>query len=187
MSDVTQILCAVEAGDPAATGKLMPLVSDELRKLAKSRMAKERPDHTLQATALVHDAYVRLVGATSGSEWKNRGHLFAAAAEAMRRILVDSARAKKSQKRGGDRQRLDLQDYVDSDSSSPALILDLNEGLSRLADEDAVSAELVKLRLFAGLSVTEAGQALGMSRTIAYENWEFARAWFLMHLGTPIS
>ena len=187
MTDVTQILSAIEQGDPSAADKLLPLVYDQLRELAAARMFNERADHTLQATALVHEAYLRLVDVEKAAHWDSRGHFFSAAAEAMRRILVESARAKKSQKRGGDRLRIEWQDFVDCDADTPGMLLDLDEGLSRLAEEDAPSAELVKLRLFAGLSVTEAGEALGMSRTTAYENWEFARSWFAMHQGTPSS
>lgn len=183
MSDVTEILSKIDAGDAAAADQLLPLVYKQLRELAASRMLNERPDHTLQGTALVHEAYLRLVGSENGQSWENRGHFFAAAAESMRRILVESARAKKSQKRGGDKQRVELQDFVDSDAGNPDMLLDLDEGLSRLAQNDGETAELVKLRLFAGLSVTEAGRALGMSRSTAYENWEFARAWFATRLG----
>lgn len=186
MSDITEILAKIEAGDANAVDGLLPLVYDELRELAASRMFHERPDHTLQGTALVHEAYLRLVASPGVPSWENRGHFFAAAAEAMRRILVDSARAKKSQKRGGNRHRVELQDFVGNDSETPDMLLDLDEGLRQLALEDAESAELVKLRLFAGLSVTEAGQALGVSRSTAYENWEFARSWFAMRLGNPL-
>jgi len=174
----------IEAGDANAADGLLPLVYEQLRELAASHMVNERPDHTLQGTALVHEAFLRLVNSEGSQSWKSRGHFFAAAAEAMRRILVDSARAKKSQKRGGDRQRVELRDFVDSDAETPEMLLDLDEGLSRLAREDTESAELVKLRLFAGLSVTEAGQALGMSRSTAYENWDFARSWFAIHFRT---
>lgn len=187
MSDLTHILSQMEAGDANAANRLLPLVYDQLRELAASRMFNERADHTLQGTALVHEAYLRLVDSADGQSWENRGHFFAAAAEAMRRILVDSARTKKSKKRGGDRQRLELQDFMASDAQTADMLLDLDEGLSQLALEDAESAELVKLRLFAGLSVTEAGQSLGMSRSTAYENWEFARSWFAMHLGKTSS
>ena len=184
MSDVTEILSMIEAGDASAAEGLLPLVYEQLRELAATRMLNERPDHTLQGTALVHEAYLRVVNSAGGQSWKSRGHFFAAAAEAMRRILVDSARAKKSQKRGGDWRRDKLQDFIDSDTETPEMLLDLDEGLSRLAQEDKESAELVKLRLFAGLSVTEAGQALGMSRSTAYENWDFARSWFAIHFRT---
>jgi RNA polymerase sigma factor (TIGR02999 family) len=130
---------------------------------------------------------VRLVDVQQAQHWDNRGHFFGAAAEAMRRILVESARAKQSLKRGGDRQRILRQEFIDSDSDLLEIVLDLDEGLDRLAKEDAESAELVKLRLFAGFSVTEAGRALGMSRTIAYDNWEYARSWFATYLSTPSS
>ncbi|MGI9430112.1 MAG: ECF-type sigma factor [Bythopirellula sp.] len=185
MEEVTRILKAIDQGDPTAAEQLLPLVYDELRQLAKVRMGSERRDHTLQATALVHEVYVRMVDVQRAQHWESRGHFFSAAAGAMRRILVESARAKKSLKRGGRRQRVMLQEFVDRDADSPDILLDLDEGLDRLAKEDTESAELVKLRLFAGLSVTEAGQALGMSRTTAYENWEFARSWFAMYLDTP--
>ncbi len=177
MPDVTEFLLKIDAGDAAAADALLPLVYEELRKLAASRMACERADHTLQGTALVHEAYVRLVDSSDDRTWDCRGHFFSAAAEAMRRILVESARAKKSRKRGGDRRRIQLQDFADPNAESPDIILDLDEGLSRLASKDAESAELVKLRLFAGLSVTDAGRTLGMSRATAYENWDFARCW----------
>ncbi len=186
MSDVTEILSKIEAGDAKAADELLPLVYEQLRKLAASRMVNERPNHTLQGTALVHEAYLRLVGSPSGQSWENRGYFFAAAAEAMRRILIDWARSKKCQKRGGNRQRVELLDFAGKDAVNPDMLLDLEEGLSQLALEDAESAELVKLRLFAGLSLTEAGQALGISRASAYENWEFARSWFAMHLGDPV-
>jgi RNA polymerase sigma factor (TIGR02999 family) len=185
LSEVTRILEAIDQGDPTAAEQLLPLIYDELRQLAEIRMASERQDHTLQATALVHEVYLRMFDAQRAQHWNSRGHFFSAAADAMRRILVDSARAKQSQKRGGDWQRVMLQDFIDSDTVNPDLLLDLDEGLSRLAKEDAVSAELVKLRVFAGLSVTEAGQALEMSRTSAYENWEFACSWFARYLDTP--
>jgi RNA polymerase sigma factor (TIGR02999 family) len=184
VEEVTRILEAIDQGDSQAAEELLPLIYDELRKLAEVRMASERSDHTLQATALVHEVYVRLVDVQQAQHWDNRGHFFGAAAEAMRRILVESARAKQSLKRGGDRQRILLQEFIDSDSDLLDIVLDLDEGLDRLAEEDAESAELVKLRLFAGFSVTEAGRALGMSRTIAYDNWEYARSWFATYLST---
>lgn len=179
MSDVTQILMQIESGDSSAAEKLLPLVYDELRRLAKSRMANERSDHTLQSTSLVHEAYLRLVDVKHAQQWNNRGHFFSAAAEAMRRILIESAIRKRSQKRGGGRERIDLgDDLAATCSEQSGDLIDFNESLERLALEDAQAAELVKLRLFAGLSVEEAGQALGMERTVAYENWKFARAWF---------
>ncbi len=176
MSDITRVLKQIEAGDPNATSKLMPLVYEELRKLAAVRLAAERPDHTLQATALVHEAYLRLVGADQ--TWQGRSHFFAAAANSMRQILVNWALAKGADKRGGNARRIGLEELAVPDSHDPDLVLDLHEALTQLATEDALAAELVKLRIFAGLSVTEAGEALNLSRTEAYENWKFARAWF---------
>ena len=176
MADVTQILSQIESGDPAAAAQLLPLVYDELRKLAAARMANERPDHTLQATALVHEAYVRLV--QSPQSWETRGHFFAAAANSMRQILVDSARARQAQKRGHGSQRVELESLTVDQDHDPDMILDLDEALAQLAVDDPQVAELVKLRLFAGLSVTDAGSALSLSRLAAYDRWQFARAWF---------
>jgi RNA polymerase sigma factor (TIGR02999 family) len=176
MSDVTRILSKIEAGDPTAARELLPLVYDELRKLAASRMASERPDHTLQATALVHEAYMRLVG--SEQCWEGRGHFFAAAANSMRQIMVNWAISKRTVKRGRARSNAPLKDIVDTSPNDPDLILDVDDALTQLAIEDAEAAEIVQLRLFSGLSVTEAGQYLSLSRTEAYERWQFARAWF---------
>ena len=176
MNDVTQILKQIEAGDSLAAGRLMPLVYEELRKLAASRLASERSDHTLQATALVHEVYLKLVGADQA--WQGRAHFFAAAANSMRQILVNWALAKRTDKRGGGAQRVEVEDLAADFSTDPDLILDLDDALTRLAVEDSVAAELVKLRLFGGLSVTEAGKTLNLSRTEAYDNWKFARAWF---------
>ncbi len=179
MSDVTQILKQIEAGDPAAAKQLFPLVYEELRKLAAARMAVERPDHTLQATALVHEAYMRLVGADQPFE--SRAHFYGAAANSMRQILINWAHGKGATKRGGTWQRVEMDERASADGADPGMILDLDESLTLLAAEDGEAAELVKLRLFAGLSVTEAGQVLGMSRSTAYETWQFARAWFSAH------
>ena len=179
MHDVTQILSQIESGDPSAAEKLLPLVYEELRRLAKSRMANERSDHTLQSTALVHEAYVRLVDVDKVQHWDSRGHFFSAAAEAMRRILIESAGRKRSPKRGGDREHIQLADDLAATCKEQGEdLIDFSDLLDQLALEDPVAAELVKLRLFAGLSVEEAGQALGLSRTVAYENWKYARAWF---------
>jgi RNA polymerase sigma factor (TIGR02999 family) len=179
MSDVTCILSRIESGDQLAAEELLPLVYGELRKRAQSMMARERSDHTLQATALVHDAYIRLVDAAQVQHWNSRGHFYSAAAEAMRRILIESAVRKKSVKRGGDRQRIELgEDLAATMAGSNEELIDFNELLDRLSVEDSNAAELVKLRLFAGLSIEEAGNMLGMSRSVAYENWKFARAWF---------
>ena len=183
MSDVTQILSQIESGDPAAAGRLLPLVYDELKRLAAAKMISERPDHTLQATALVHEAYMRLVDVQQIQRWESRGHFFSAAAEAMRRILIESARRKGSRKRGGDCPRLPAEhlDAAATIANDPDLLLDIDAGLTRLAEEDPEAAEFVKLRLFAGLSVTEAGEMLGMSRKLAYQNWKYVRSWFAAH------
>ena len=174
MSDVTILLDAAAAGDRRAAAELLPLVYEELRKLAAARMAAERPGQTLQATALVHEAYLRLVG---DQQFDGRGHFFAAAAEAMRRILVNHARDRKRLKRGGGRVRLELLDEADSLAEDPDLILSLDELLTRLGEEDATAARVAHLHLFGGLSVEEAGAALGVSRAVAYRNWKYARAW----------
>jgi len=185
MHDLTHILSEIESGDPSAAEKLLPLVYDELRKLAAARMASERPDHTLQATALVHEAYVRMVDAQPAPHWNSRGHFFSAAAEAMRRILVESARRKGALKRGGDRQRVEIDaDIAQTMAAGPNQLLELNEALDRLAEEEPEAAELVKLRMFAGLSVTESGKMLGLGRRKAYETWEFAEAWFTVWLNS---
>jgi RNA polymerase sigma factor (TIGR02999 family) len=174
MSDVTRILTAIEQGDGQAAEQLLPLVYDELRKLAAARMAAENPGHTLNATALVHEAYLRLVG---DQHFDDRGHFFAAAAEAMRRILVNHARDRKRLKRAGGRRRLELLDQIGSVAEDPDLVLSLDELLTRLGEEDAVAARVAQLHLFAGLSVEETGEALGLSRAMAYRNWKYARAW----------
>jgi RNA polymerase sigma factor (TIGR02999 family) len=183
MNGVTRILSAIEQGDPKAAEQLLPLVYDELRRLAARRLAQERPGQTLQATALVHEAYVRLVGAEGPVAWNSRGHFFAAAAEAMRRILVNRARDKRRLKRGGDRERVDLEDVVAADVALPPDILALDEALEGLAREEPACAELVKLRFFAGLTQEEAAQALGVTRRTANRYWAFARAWLREALG----
>jgi RNA polymerase sigma factor (TIGR02999 family) len=174
MREVTRILSALDAGDPHAAQQLLPLVYDELRKLAAARMAAEAPGQTLQATALVHEAYLRLVG---DQRFDGREHFFAAAAEAMRRILVNHDRDRKRLKRGGGRVRLELLDQADSLAEDPDLILSLDELLTRLGEEDATAARVAHLHLFGGLSVQEAGAALGVSRAVAYRNWKYARVW----------
>jgi RNA polymerase sigma factor (TIGR02999 family) len=174
MSDVTRLLDAAAAGDRRAAADLAPLVYDELRQLAAARMAAEPPGQTLQPTALVHEAYLRLVG---DQQFDGRSHFFAAAAEAMRRILVNHARDRNRLKRGGERVRLDLLDQADSLVEDPDLILSLEELLTRLGEEDATAARVAHLHLFGGLSVAEAGAALGVSRAVAYRNWKYARAW----------
>jgi RNA polymerase sigma factor (TIGR02999 family) len=174
MSEVTRILNAIEQGDPHAAGQLLPLVYEELRKLAAQKLAREAPGQTLQATALVHEAYLRLAG---GQHFDSRGHFFAAAAEAMRRILIDKARSKGRLRRGGDRRHVNLDDIRLATETSPDDLLDLDDALQRLADLDPVRAELVKLRFFAGLTMSEAAALLGLSVATAERYWAFARAW----------
>ncbi|MSR59119.1 MAG: sigma-70 family RNA polymerase sigma factor [Planctomycetaceae bacterium] len=181
MSDVTRILEAICDGDSDAVERLLPLVYDELRRLAAAKLAHEAPGQTLQATALVHEVYLRLVGGVE-PRWETRGHFFTAAAEAMRRILIDRARSRKRQKRGGGAKRLAL-DELDLASPPPDdELLALDEALSKLAVEEPVKAELVKLRFFAGLSVEQAAAALGISRATADRYWSFARAWLFHEL-----
>jgi RNA polymerase sigma factor (TIGR02999 family) len=175
MSVVTRLLEAAEAGDPKAAAELLPLVYDELRRLAAQRLAHEQPGQTLQATALVHEAYVRLVDVKHAQHWNSRGHFFAAAAEAMRRILVDQARRKQADKRGGRGRRVSL-DATDVGYTSPADdLLDIDDALTRLASEDQQAARLIQVRYFGGLSVEEAAEAIGISRSTAYEHWSYAR------------
>jgi RNA polymerase sigma factor (TIGR02999 family) len=177
VNEVTRILSAVEQGDAHAAEQLLPLVYVELRALAAQRLSQEKSGQTLQATALVHEAYLRLVGQARPQQWDNRRHFFAAAAEAMRRILVESARRKKSQKRGGEFERIELaSDLLVSDPKADSLVA-IDAALSKLAQQDAQAAELVKLRFFAGFSITQAAEILGISRSTAYEQWTYARAW----------
>ena len=185
MSEVTRILSAIEKGDPRAAEQLLPLVYDELRKLAAHRLAQEKPGQTLQATALVHEAYLRLVDVEKASRWDSRGHFFAAAAEAMRRILVDRARARSCDKRGGRFQKLDI-DAIDLVSRvEPEQLLLLDEALARLAAIDKAAGRLVELRYFAGLSVADAGAAIGISTATAYRLWNYARVWLHSELREP--
>jgi RNA polymerase sigma factor (TIGR02999 family) len=179
VSDVTRILTAIDSGDTEAANSLLPLVYDELRKLAAQRMAKDAAGHTLQATALVHEAYLRLVGSDRDSDpgWDCRGHFFAAAAEAMRRILIDHARAKGAAKRGGSLRKVQLDSSHLILGNVPAEFLDLDESLAKLAKEDPVKAELVKLRFFAGLTLDEVAKVLGISPATADRHWSYARAW----------
>jgi RNA polymerase sigma factor (TIGR02999 family) len=186
MSDVTRILSAIEQGDPHAAAQLLPMVYDELRKLAAARMAEERADHTLQPTALVHEAYLRLVEvAAPNATWDSRGHFFAAAAEAMRRILVDAARTRGARKRGGAWKRIDLNRVDLAGQAAPDDLLELDDTLDKLARQDPQAAQLIKLRFFAGLSIEQASESLGLSRTTAYERWAFARAWLYNELKNP--
>jgi len=182
MSEVTRILSAIEQGDPHAAEQLLPLVYEALRKLAAEKMAEEKPGQTLQATALVHEAYVRLVDAEKAQPWDSRRHFFAAAAEAMRRILIDRARRKRSPKHGGKRHRVNLDDVDVSADAHSADVLAIDEALTRLAAEDPAKAQLVKLRYFAGLSVQEAADALGISRATADRYWAYARTWLYCEL-----
>jgi RNA polymerase sigma factor (TIGR02999 family) len=176
-SDVTRVLSAIEQGDRAAARQLLPLVYDELRKLAAQKMADERPGQTLQATALVHEAYLRVMDGDSNRKWNSRAHFFAAAAEAMRRILVDHARHKQSQKRGGDRTRQDVDQVDVAIPEIPEDVLALHEALTRLAATDRTAAELIQLRFFAGLPLAEAAEMLGISPRTADRMWAYARAW----------
>jgi RNA polymerase sigma factor (TIGR02999 family) len=175
MTDVTQILSQIEQGDPSAAAQLLPLVYDELRKLAAARLAHESPGQTLQATALVHEAYLRLVDVAKAQHWNSRGHFFGAAAEAMRRILVENARRKHRTKHGGDWKRIDLEDSLAMTDDRAEQLLALDQALQRLAAESPEKAELVKLRYFAGVSHQEAAQALGISRTTADRYWAYAK------------
>ena len=182
MSDVTNILHKIEAGDPSAAEQLLPLVYDELRKLAAARLAQEKPGQTLQATALVHDAYLRLVGAEQARHWDSRGHFFAAAAEAIRRILVENARKKGRIRHGGGCVQVDLEQAASMAEGSDDGLLALDEALIRFAVLEPAKAELVNLRYFAGCSIDEAADLLGISRTSAKRYWAYARAWLLAEL-----
>jgi RNA polymerase sigma factor (TIGR02999 family) len=177
MSEVTRILSALEHGDPHAADQLLPLVYHELRKLAADRLAKEKPGQTLQATALVHEAYLRLVDTDKVQHWNSRGHFFAAAAEAMRRILIGNARRKHALKRGGQAQRVELEAIELANQPADDKLLAMEEALVRLTDKDPVKAELVKLRYFAGLTNQEAAGMLGISTATAERYWAYARAW----------
>jgi RNA polymerase sigma factor (TIGR02999 family) len=183
MDDVIQILSAIERGDPAAADRLLPLVYDELRRLAAEMLGREEPGQTLQPTALVHEAYLRLVGDRPGRPWDGRRHFFAAAAESMRRILIDRARNRRRQKRGGGhrRVRIDLEALLDEPPGDDLLALD--EALAALAREDPAGAELVRLRAFAGLTLGEAAEVLGIGRRTADRYWAYARAWLCDALG----
>jgi RNA polymerase sigma factor (TIGR02999 family) len=190
MNEVTQMLSAIEQGDPHAAEQLLPLVYQELRQLAAQKLALEKPGQTLQATALVHEAYLRLVDVEKARHWDSRGHFFAAAAEAMRRILIDSARRRRSQRRGGEAQRRSLESLEAAAPASDEELLAVNDALERLAQTDPPKAELVKLRYFAGLTIPEAAQTLGISVTTANRYWAYARAWLHEELaagGDPAS
>jgi RNA polymerase sigma factor (TIGR02999 family) len=182
MNDVTRILSAIEQGDASSAAKLLPLVYDELRKLAAAKMSNESPDQTLQATALVHEAYLRLVGTENKQRWDSRGHFFAAAAEVMRRILVDNARRRQSLKHGGGLERKNVDDLAIAGPEPDEKVLALSEALEKLSATDKAAAELVKLRYFAGLTGKDAAAALGLAERTAERIWVYARAWLLKEL-----
>jgi RNA polymerase sigma factor (TIGR02999 family) len=182
MSDVTRILSAIEHGDPDAAAKLLPLVYDELRKLAASKLAQERPGQTLQATALVHEAYLRLVDTAKVQQWNSRGHFFSAAAEAMRRILVENARRHRRVKHGGQWNRIELDEACSIAEPRLEWVLALDEALAALAERDEVKAELVKLHYFAGMTLPEVAQVLGISTATAQRYWTFAKTWLYARL-----
>lgn len=187
MSDVTGILLQIESGDPSAAEQLLPLVYNELRQLAAAKLAHEKPGQSLQATALVHDAYLRLVDVEQAQHWDSRGHFFAAAAESMRRILIDQARQRRSDRRGGAWQRCELSDDHRVTLPVSDELLDLDDALTRLAAVDPPAAELVKLRVFAGMTVEEAAALQGISTRTAKRNWAYARAWLGRELATKDS
>ena len=184
MEQITQILDRIDAGDSQAAQNLLPLVYEELRSLAVAKLRDERPDHTLQATALVHEAWLRIVGEEQGfsHSWNSRGHFFGAAAEAMRRILIDHARAASAKKRGGDYQRIQLDSWNHPAADQPEKLLDLDAALEKLEQQDEVKAKLVKLRFFAGLTAKEAAKALDISTATGERYWAYARAWLLTEM-----
>jgi RNA polymerase sigma factor (TIGR02999 family) len=182
MGDVTQILSKIEYGDPSAAEQLLPLIYDELRALATAKMSDESPDHTLQATALVHEAYIRLVDVDQAKHWNSRGHFFGAAAEAMRRILVDAARRKASEKHGGHLRRHDVDEVEIAEREVMENILQLDDLLAQLATVDAAAAELIKLRYFGGLTAEEGARVLGVSPRTADRLWVFARSWLFTRM-----
>lgn len=182
MPEVTHILSQIEAGDPSAAEQLLPLVYEELRKLAAARLAQEQPGQTLQATALVHEAYLRLVDTKHVQNWNSRGHFFAAAAESMRRILVENARRKRRLKRGGDRAKIELEALDIAAPKTSCDVLALDEALAQLVAVDSQAAELVKLRYFAGLTIPQAAEVVGISPRSADSRWAYARAWLLEKL-----
>ncbi len=182
MNEVTHILSGIEAGDPHAAAQLLPLVYDELRKLAAQKLAQEKPGQTLQATALVHEAYLRLLGNDQDQHWDSRGHFFAAAAEAMRRILLNRARDKKRLKRGGEHRRVDLDQVEIALDTDDEQLISIDEALAQLAVEDPGAAQLVNLRFFAGLTLKEAADSLGLALRTAERQWTYARAWLYARL-----
>ena len=182
MSDVTRILEQIERGEALASEHLFPLVYDELRRLATAQMRREKHGQTLDATALVHEAYIRLVDVELAQNWRTRGHFFAAAAEAMRRILIERARGKRREKRGGDWKRVDFENFDPVCSVTPDQLVTLDDALVRLNDHDTVAGQLVSLRYFAGLTLADAAQACGVSQATAYRHWAYARAWLSCEL-----
>lgn len=182
MNEVTRVLSAIEKGDPKAAAEILPLVYDELRRLAATKIAREVPGQTLDATALVHEAYLRLVDTEKVQQWNSRGHFFAAAAEAMRRILVERARHKHSLKAGGDRQRQDVADVQLAVAGPDVDLLALNEALEKLEQKDPRAAELVKMRFFAGLTIEQAAKAIGISTSTAENDWAYARCWLRLEI-----
>lgn len=184
MNDVTQILQQIGSGDPHAAEQLLPLVYEELRKLAAAKLAEEKPGQTLQATALVHDAYIRLVDVEKVQNWNSRGHFFAAAAEAMRRILVENARRKKRVRHGHDQKRVALPDVSSSTGPSPETILAVDEAVTRLGEDDPTAANIVKLHFFAGFTLDETAEALGIARATVYRQWSYARVVLRIALGS---
>ena len=187
MSEVTQILAQIEQGDPSAADQLLPLVYEQLRKLAEASLRREKPGQTLQATSLVHDAYLRLVDVEKAQHWDSRGHFFAAAAESMRRILVQKARQKNSLKRGGNLARHDLQDIDIAAPDSPDEILAVHESLDRLSTVNESAAKIVKLRYFAGMTIPEAADVLAISPRKADQLWAYARTWLMRDMGDPVA
>ena len=185
MNEVTRIINAIQQGDGQASEELLPLVYEELRLLAAQKLSHEQPGQTLQATALVHEAYIRLVG-NEPQDWNSRGHFFAAAAEAMRRILVNNARRKQARKHGGDQQRFSLDSVEIATRTTPEEIVMIDDALTRLAGEDLQAAEIVKLRLFAGLSMEQVADATGTSRATAYRHWTYARAWLRSEMNASL-
>ncbi len=183
MTDVTRILACVDRDDPSSAGELLPLIYSELRRLAAEKMAHEKPGQTLQATALVHEAFLRLVDQNAALQWNSRGHFFAAAAEAMRRILVERARHRNSQKAGGQHERVDLIDIEAPVDPAFVDLLTLHEALAKLEQKDRRKAELIKLRFFAGLTNEEAARVLGISSSTADNDWAYARAWLRLEMG----
>jgi RNA polymerase sigma factor (TIGR02999 family) len=182
MNEVTRVLSGIERGDPHAAEQLLPLVYDELRKLAAQKFAQERPGQTLQATALVHEAYLQLVDVEKARHWDSRGHFFTAAAEAMRRILIDNTRRRRAQKRGGGLERIDLPELAEPAKVDPVDLLALDEALKRLEALHPQKAQVVKLRFFAGCGLEETAEMLGISRATAQRHWAYARAWLFGQL-----